>query len=197
MFPIWRKLLSKDIDFFRCPTFVTWLTNFQSDITTPKVKYFCFLLYSRLGNGAPLVTKLVLEIHKLCNKNEISYVKESKNVTLLTMDLPHDFSIFHDLLVPNLENATGPSHVHQNITESIIFYVGPQCHFCSGIFHFSMTFDKRFPWFLQASWKSVIQIPWIFQVFHDRKYPVYCNGPNIALPTCTLPVIITRHTSAK
>ena len=38
VFPIWRKLLSKDIDFFRCPSFVTWLTNFQSDITTTKIK---------------------------------------------------------------------------------------------------------------------------------------------------------------
>ena len=36
------------------------------------MKYFCFLLYSRLGNGVPMVIKLVLEIHALCNKNEIS-----------------------------------------------------------------------------------------------------------------------------
>ena len=33
------------------------------------------ILYSRLGNGVPMVTKLVLEVHALCNKNEISYVK--------------------------------------------------------------------------------------------------------------------------
>ena len=39
------------------------------------MKYFCFLLYSRLGNGGPMVTKLVLEIHTLFNKNEISYVE--------------------------------------------------------------------------------------------------------------------------
>ena len=40
------------------------------------MRYFGFLLlYSRLGIGVPLVTKLVLEIHALCNKNEISYVK--------------------------------------------------------------------------------------------------------------------------
>ena len=38
------------------------------------MKYFCFLLYSRHGYGVPMVTKLVLEIHPLCNKNEISYV---------------------------------------------------------------------------------------------------------------------------
>ena len=38
------------------------------------MKYFCFLLYSRLGKGVPMVTKLVLEIHALCNKNEIGYV---------------------------------------------------------------------------------------------------------------------------
>ena len=37
-----------------------------------------------------------------------------------------------------------------------------------------MTFSilkARFPWLLQA-WKSVIQIPWPFQVFHDRINPV-------------------------
>ena len=40
------------------------------------MKYFCFLLYSRLGNAwCTYVTKLVLEIHALCNKNEMSYVK--------------------------------------------------------------------------------------------------------------------------
>ena len=50
------------------------------------MKYFCFLLYSRLGNGVPMVTKLVLKIHALCNKNEIS--KVAKNVMLLIMDLP-------------------------------------------------------------------------------------------------------------
>ena len=43
LFPIWRKLLSKDIDFFRCPSFVTRLTNCQSDITTPKVKWNIFV----------------------------------------------------------------------------------------------------------------------------------------------------------
>ena len=32
-------------------------------------------MYSRLGNGEPMVTKLALKIHALCNKNEISYVK--------------------------------------------------------------------------------------------------------------------------
>ena len=36
-------------------------------------------VYSRLGNGVPMVTKLVLKIYALCNKND---------VTLLTMDLP-------------------------------------------------------------------------------------------------------------
>ena len=41
------------------------------------MKYCCFLGYSRLGNGVPMVTKLVLEIHAICNKNEIS-----------SMDLP-------------------------------------------------------------------------------------------------------------
>ena len=39
------------------------------------MKYFYFLLYSRLGNGVPMVTKLYLEIHALCNKNEINYAK--------------------------------------------------------------------------------------------------------------------------
>ena len=52
------------------------------------MKYFCFLLYSRLENGVPMVTKLVLEIHALCNKNEISYAED---VTLLIMDLPLRF----------------------------------------------------------------------------------------------------------
>ena len=33
------------------------------------------ILYSRLGNGVSMVTKLVLEVHALYNKNEISYVK--------------------------------------------------------------------------------------------------------------------------
>ena len=37
--------------------------------------YFCFLLSSRLGNGVPKVTKLVLETHALCKKNDIGYVK--------------------------------------------------------------------------------------------------------------------------
>ena len=39
-----------------------------------------------------MVTKLVLEIHALCNKNEISYMLSShvkcNIVTLLTLDLP-------------------------------------------------------------------------------------------------------------
>ena len=39
------------------------------------MKYFCFLVYSRLGNCVPMVTKLVLEMHALCKKNEKSYVK--------------------------------------------------------------------------------------------------------------------------
>ena len=39
------------------------------------MEYFCFLSYSRLGNGVPMVTKLVLKIHALCNKNEVSHVK--------------------------------------------------------------------------------------------------------------------------
>ena len=39
------------------------------------MKYIYFVLYSRLGNGVPMVTKVVLEIHALCNKNEISYVE--------------------------------------------------------------------------------------------------------------------------
>ena len=46
------------------------------------MKYFCFLLYSRLGNGVPMVAKLVLKIHAICNKNEISYVSSQKcNIT--------------------------------------------------------------------------------------------------------------------
>ena len=36
-----------------------------------KVFLFSTLQY-RLGNGVPMVTKLVLEIHTLSNKNEIS-----------------------------------------------------------------------------------------------------------------------------
>ena len=39
------------------------------------MKYFSSVQYSRLGNGVPMVTKQVLEIHALCNKNEITIVK--------------------------------------------------------------------------------------------------------------------------
>ena len=60
------------------------------------MKYFCFLPYRRLKNGVRMVTKLVLEIHALCNKNEISYV--AKNVTLLIMDFPSSLINFKSLL---------------------------------------------------------------------------------------------------
>ena len=46
------------------------------------MKYLCFLLYSRLENGVPMVTKLVLEIQAKCNKNEKSMLSSQKcNVT--------------------------------------------------------------------------------------------------------------------
>ena len=49
------------------------------------MKYFCSVLFSRLGNGVPMVTELDLEIHALFNMNEIS--KVAKNVFLLIMNL--------------------------------------------------------------------------------------------------------------
>ena len=58
------------------------------------MKYFCFLLYSRCGNGVPMVTKLVLEIHALCNKNEISYVKGT-NGRQKTYEIFHVYCIFY------------------------------------------------------------------------------------------------------
>ena len=45
---------------------------------------------------------------------------------------------FHDL---KLAHAKGPSHVHQNITRNITFYIMPDRHVCYGTFPFSMTFD--------------------------------------------------------
>ena len=39
------------------------------------MKYFCSVLYCRLANGVPMVTKSVIEKHALCNKKEISNVK--------------------------------------------------------------------------------------------------------------------------
>ena len=39
------------------------------------IRIMLSLLYSRLGNCVPMVTKLVLEMHALCKKNEKSYVK--------------------------------------------------------------------------------------------------------------------------
>ena len=42
------------------------------------MKYLCFLLYSRLENGVPMVTKLVLEIQAKCNKNEKSMLSSQK-----------------------------------------------------------------------------------------------------------------------
>ena len=74
-FPFEENCYPKTLIFFRCPSFVTWLTNFQSDIITPKDFFVCFLLYTILGNGVPMVTKLVLEKHAVCNKNGISFVK--------------------------------------------------------------------------------------------------------------------------
>ena len=58
----------------------------------------------------------------------------------------HDFSMITEgnsmtFWVPSLVHAKDPSHMHQNITENITFYVGPECHFCYGIFQFSMTSD--------------------------------------------------------
>ena len=67
-----KDCYSKTFTFFRC---LLLLTNFQSDITNPKVKLNIFVLYCELGNAVPMVTKLVLEMQSLCNKNEISYVK--------------------------------------------------------------------------------------------------------------------------
>ena len=46
-----KKMVSKDIDSFRCLSFVTWLTNFQVDITTPKVKWNIFVFYCIVDLG--------------------------------------------------------------------------------------------------------------------------------------------------
>ena len=67
-----KIVIQRHLIFLRCPLL---LTNFQSDITNPKVKLNIFVLYCELGNIVPMVTKLVLEMQSLCNKNEISYVK--------------------------------------------------------------------------------------------------------------------------
>ena len=45
------------------------------------MKYFCFLPYSRLGNGVPMVTKLVLEIHALCIKMKYMLSSQKCNGT--------------------------------------------------------------------------------------------------------------------
>ena len=76
-------------------------------------------------------------------------------------DFPWLSRKFHDLAVPSLAHAKALSHVHQKITE---IYVGLECHFFMVYFHFPwlLTFLK-ISWLL-AAWKSVIQIPWLFQV---------------------------------
>ena len=55
------------------PKTLTLFSNFRVTLQPQKLnEIFLFsTLYSRLGNGVPMVTKLVLEIHALCNKNEI------------------------------------------------------------------------------------------------------------------------------
>ena len=57
-----------------------------------------------------------------------------------------------------------PGISHFMLSQNVIFVMV--------YFHFPwlLTFS-RFPWLLQA-WKSVIQIPWLFQVFRDRTNPV-------------------------
>ena len=57
--------------FFGVPLLTTEFSEWHYNPT----KYFCFLLYIRLGNCVLMVTKLVLEMHALCKKNEKSYVK--------------------------------------------------------------------------------------------------------------------------
>ena len=109
------------------------------------------------------------------------YIKTTTEVTvqghfepLISMTFPwlfHDkIRKFHDLFVPNLVHAKGLWRVYQNITR-IHFMLGQNV---SHLWYISIFHDfwhfHRFPWLLQA-WKSVTQIPWLFQVFHDHMNP--------------------------
>ena len=46
-------------------------------------------MYSGVGNGVPMVAKLVLEVHTLCNKNEISYPKSSQKCNVTNHGFAH------------------------------------------------------------------------------------------------------------
>ena len=51
-----KKIVIQRHWLFRCPSFVTWPTNFQSDITTPKVKWNIFVFYCIVDLGMVYLT---------------------------------------------------------------------------------------------------------------------------------------------
>ena len=180
--------------------FHLWKHNYTSETTTSK-KYQRFLpIFSFLGY--PFVPHL----HQGANhwnlwtpcKKYSTYSLHSQVVPLPPPPIQNDFiflwwTIFRFMLLLNLyipwlfhskaRNSMTlwystlcmqrDPRVWIRILSSILFYV----IFYTYFHDFSMTFDIffRFPWLLLA-WKLIIQISWLFNVFHATTWTLHIMG---------------------
>ena len=133
VFPIWRRLLSKDIDFFQCHSFVTWLTtNFQMDMTSPKTKekYFRSVLFSRLGNWLPMVTKLILEMRASWK----CIVTNHGFAFKLLRQYSWDFCLWNDSIESDISQSFQGTNIWVYGAQLAIIWSFPPCQLFSMIF---------------------------------------------------------------